>query len=121
MRVFRVVKSFVHASHGIKRTLLTERNFWIHILAAAVVFSLAALCKVSAVEWILLILVVSLVLVLELVNTAIEFLLDLLKPRLNHHVLLVKDATAGAVLVAAVAALAVGAIIFIPHFQLLIK
>jgi undecaprenol kinase len=61
------------------------------------------------------------VLAMELLNTALEYFTDLLKPRLHHYVLVIKDTMAAAVLITSLGALIIGLIIFIPHFIRLIK
>lgn len=69
----------------------------------------------------MVILLVVAVLAMELLNTALEYFADLLKPRLNHYVLVVKDVMAAAVLVTAMGALTIGLIIFLPHFLEIVK
>jgi diacylglycerol kinase len=65
-------------------------------------------------EWIALVLCIALVLVAELLNTAIEYLCDALHPDLHPEIGRAKDVAAGAVLIAALAAMTVGAILFLP-------
>lgn len=72
-------------------------------------------------EIILVVLLIMLVLIMELLNTAVERVMDLLKPRLHQYVLLIKDVMAGAVLLTSLAALVIGSIIFIPHLVALVK
>lgn len=69
----------------------------------------------SSTEWSVVFLAVALVLVLELLNSAVERIIDLLKPRLHHYVADIKDITAGMVLVASVGSVMVGLAIFMPH------
>ena len=111
-RFFRSVR---HAWHGVLSVYRTEQNFriqWVCALAANVCAQMFPL----ATEQRLIILVVSVsVLVLELLNSAVERLLDLLKPRLNDYAGEVKDVMAGAVLLTSFLALAVGASIFWPY------
>jgi len=110
--------SFVHAGRGLKFVLQNEHNAWIHAFLTVVVIFLAIVLRISAREWCLLILAMSLVWITETLNTAIEHLTDLVSP--DHHPLAgkVKDIAAGAVLLAAIAALLIGATIFIPHLQM---
>jgi len=109
--------SFVHAGRGLKFVLQDEHNAWIHAFLTVVVIVLGSVLKISAMEWCLLILAMALVWITETINTALEHLTDLVSP--EHHPLAgkVKDIAAGAVLLAAIAAVFVGILIFIPHLQ----
>lgn len=100
--------------------LREEPNFGIEVMVGGAVVLLAFLLHVSRVEFALLILVSMIVLVLELSNTAIEHLVDLLRPRLHESVRRVKDVVAAAVLVASLGAVTVGLLIFIPHILALL-
>lgn len=110
---------FVHAGRGLLLAFKTERNFRIHTAATLVIA--AALCVVPLAVWekVILLLVVAAVLVLELINSVLERMVDLVKPRLHQYVGDIKDLMAGAVLVAAVFAVLVGVVILGPHMKLL--
>ena len=112
----RLTKSFGHAAHGLGYTFVHENNFRVHTGAAMLVIFLGVFLKVSVRDWAVLVLVMALVLTLELINTAVEKLLDSVHPRLHATVGLVKDVMAGAVLLAAGAAVLVGGLVFIPYF-----
>jgi len=112
----RLIKSFGYALSGIAYTTKTQLNFKIHLLAIAVVTILGWFLKLTASEWLWIVLAIGLVLVAELVNTAIELLVDLVSPAFNPQAGKVKDIAAGAVLIAAAIAVVIGAIIFIPKF-----
>ncbi len=111
-----IAKSFFHAAKGIIYTLRNERNFQIESAAAGVVFLLMFLLPVSQMERVALVLAIMLVLSFELINTALERVMDILKPRVHPYARVVKDVMAGAVLVASCGALFIGAIIFFPYF-----
>ena len=113
------LKSFGYAINGIFYCLKTQHNFWIHLVAVAVVVSLGFLFDVSKAEWLFLIFAFGMVLSLEIVNTAIEFLVDLLSPEHQKIAGLAKDLAAGAVLIGAIAAAIIGLIIFVPKFLIL--
>lgn len=113
------LKSFGYAFHGIFYCLKTQHNFWIHLVAAAVVVSLGFLFDVSKAEWLFLIFAFGMVLSLEIVNTAIEFLVDLLSPEHQKIAGLAKDLAAGAVLIGAITAAIIGLMIFVPKFLIL--
>ncbi len=108
--------SFRHAFHGISSAFRTERNFRIHVLMGLGVFLAAYFLRVSFMEWMVLILCVFSMFVLELINTSIEFAVDLVHPEMGEGARLVKDIAAAAVLVFAFTAAVIGLIIFLPRF-----
>lgn len=96
--------------------LKEEQSFRIQVIAAVVIFILMLVLKIRNWEKIALILVISFVLVLELINSIFERVVDMMKPRVHYYVEAVKDIMAAAVFLASLAALAVGLIIFLPRF-----
>ncbi len=114
------MKSFGHAVRGIRLLVQSERNAQIHLLASAVVIVLGLTFSISPEEWGLLVLATGLVWAAEAVNTAVERVIDLCNP--EHHPIAgeAKDLAAGAVLLAAVAALVVGLILFLPRIGTLL-
>lgn len=113
LRTFTKALRFAWA--GLKLTFQREQNFRFQVAAAAGVLLLTALLPLTRTEAALLVLVATSVLVLELVNTVVETLLDLLQPRLHHYAGMVKDLMAAAVFLASLGALLVGLIILLPH------
>lgn len=105
-------RAFGCAMRGILTAVQTERNMKIHIAAALIVFIAAALLQLDRISWLFLVLAVSLVFIAELVNTAVEAIIDLVSP--EEHVLarVAKDTAAGAALVAAVFAVVIGIMVF---------
>jgi diacylglycerol kinase len=112
----RLIKSFGYALAGIGYTVKTQMNFKIHLTAIVAVLLTGWYFRLDSSEWLWIILAIGLVLVAELLNTAIELLVDLVSPGFNAQAGKVKDIAAGAVLVAAVIAVCIGAVIFIPKF-----
>lgn len=112
----RLFRSFSHALKGILFTLKGERNFQMELTAAGAVLLLMLWLPLSHTENLILILAITLVLVLELINTAIERIMDILKPRVHPYARVVKDVMAGAVFVASFGALLLGIMIFLPYF-----
>lgn len=110
----RLIKSFGYALSGIAYTVKTQLNFRIHLTAVLIVGLAGWYFQLSAHEWLWIILAIGLVLVAELLNTAIELLVDLVSPGFNEKAGRVKDVAAGAVIVAAFIAVLIGTIIFIP-------
>ena len=92
-----------------------HRNGQFHLAATIVVVSCGFYCRISSGEWLAVIICVSTVTALEAINTAIEYLTNLVSP--DYHPLAgkVKDMAAGAVLISAIGAAVVGGIIFIPR------
>lgn len=111
----RLGKSFRYAAKGIAKVAAEEPNFRIQLGLAGVVVVLMFLLGLRTPEKALLTLAIVLVLVLELVNSIFERMVDILKPRIHHYVEDIKDIMAGTVLVASVGALLIGALIFWPY------
>ena len=103
-----LVKSFRYAAEGIWHCIRHERNFRIHLVVAAYTLALAACLDLDAVRLAVLFLTVSIVFVLELLNTLAEAIVDLISPDRHPLAKVAKDVAAGAVLVSAVASVAVG-------------
>jgi len=108
------IKSFSYALKGIKLFFKTQHNAWIHACALLVVIILGIVLKVNISEWCWLILAMALTIITEMLNTAIEFLTDLVSPDFNSQAGKIKDVAAGAVLIAAIASFVIGMIIFLP-------
>lgn len=107
--------SFGHAFRGLKTLLQTQQNARIHALASVLVVAAGLIAGLSSTEWALIALAVAGVWTAEALNTAIEFLVDLASPELHPLAAKAKDVAAGAVLVAAMASVIVGALVFGPH------
>jgi undecaprenol kinase len=110
------VRSLRHATRGIFLAFRTERSFRIQMLIAAFVILFMTLLPLAAWERVVLLLAMASVLVLELLNSSVERLVDLLKPRLHEYVADIKDLMAGAVLLAALFSALLGLLILWPHF-----
>lgn len=110
-----LLESFSHAFDGIM-TGVEERNMKIHFGFTILVVLFGLLLKISATEWCLCFVLFGLILGLELVNTAIEAVVDLVTEEYRPLAKRAKDAAAGAVLIAAIMAAITGLIIFIPRF-----
>ncbi len=106
---------FIYAWNGLAAVFKTERNFRIHLIAAVLVIMAGVYFGVSPAKWGLLVLVIGLVLTAELFNTAVEKMIDYVKPDIHPAAGLIKDIAAGSVLLAALTAVAVGLIIFLPE------
>jgi len=110
-----LASSFRYASAGLRLFFATQRNARIQAALGGVALALAAAVRLSRVEWAVLVLVIALVLILEAVNTALEVLVDLATAEYHPLAKQAKDLAAGAVWLASLAALAVGALLFGPR------
>ncbi len=108
------IKSFEYALIGIKDFIVREHNARLHLAATVVVIVLAILLKTNFTETILLTIVIGLVWICELINTAIEKMIDFITLEKLPPIKYIKDIAAAAVLVAAIIALITGCLIFIP-------
>lgn len=107
--------SFNDAVHGLVRAARTQRNIRFHFLFAAGVVTLALLMRVGRTEFVLLTVVIGLVIVTELLNSAVEGVVDLLAEHSHPLAKAAKDVAAGAVLVAAGVALTCGYLLIAPR------
>jgi diacylglycerol kinase len=110
----RFSNSVVHAVSGLSRAWREEPNFRWESAAAILVIAGGLILKVSLAELALLILTSTMVMALELVNTMVEIVSDMLKPRLDSYIKNIKDVTAAAVALAAIGSLGVAACILVP-------
>ena len=108
----RLVDSFNFAIDGMISALRNEKHMKVHILAAIIIVILAIIINASKVEILIISLSVSFVLITELINTAVEAIIDLVSPERHPLAKLAKDVAAGAVLVAAINAVCVGYLLF---------
>lgn len=113
-RRYRGMQSFVDAGRGFVTVLRTEWNFRIHAVLAALVTVAGFVFRIDAGEWLAVVLSAGLVFMAEVFNTSLEYLADAVHPEADQGVGMAKDAAAGGVLIAAVAAAVVGAIVFLP-------
>lgn len=104
-----------YALHGIVYAFKHERNFQIECLIALVMIVLAFWLEITSVEKGILFVIIALVLGMELINTAFERVIDMLKPRVHPYARVVKDVMAGAVLFIAFIAVLIGILIFLPY------
>ena len=107
-------KSFFFAIQGISYTIKTQPNMRIHLGIAVIAGSAGFAFHISSAEWLALVIVISFIFILEILNTAIETLVDLYTEEYHHLAKIAKDTAAGAVMVAAIMSICVGLIIFLP-------
>ncbi len=115
-----VLRSFGPALAGVAWALKTQRNLQVHAMAAVLVVSLGFWLRLADWEWCVVLLATGLVWVAELLNTALEVLADRVTKEREDSIRRVKDTAAAAVLMAALAAVAVGLVVFVPKLWRLI-
>lgn len=114
--IVKRAKSFTHAGRGICVFLKSTHNAWMHVGAFVIAVALGVYLDITQTEWIAVILASGLVFTAEAFNTAIEIDIDLTSPEYHPAAKNTKDVAAGAVLISAVTALAVGLFVFLPYF-----
>lgn len=107
-------KSFGYAFAGISAVIRKERNMQIHCVMMVLVIMAGLFFSISTIEWCICLILFGLVMSLELVNTAVEAVVDLVTEERHPLAGLAKDAAAGAVLTASIMAAAAGLLIFVP-------
>lgn len=112
----KLFKSFRYAFRGLKYVFKNEQNFQIEVLIGIFIIILMFIFPTRTLEKIALFIVIFAVLVIELINTIFERVVDILKPRVHPYAQLVKDIMAAAVLISSAGAVIVGIIIFWPYF-----
>jgi diacylglycerol kinase (ATP) len=111
------VTSLNNAVNGFLHVLKTERNMRIHFLVGAAVLLFGVLLGVTRLEWILLCIAICFVFITEMINTVIEETVDMIEEEIHPQVRIIKDAAAGAVLVAVACALFVGFFVFSRYWR----
>ncbi|MFP7477820.1 diacylglycerol kinase family protein [Terribacillus saccharophilus] len=106
---------FRYAWNGIRWTFLEERNFRIHTIAAIIALIAGIIFRIGTPEWAAILLSIGFVIVTEMINTVVELMMDHLSPEHSEAAGLIKDIAAGAVLIAAITAICVGLVVFVPE------
>jgi len=109
------LRSFRYAGRGIITMVVSQHNAWVHAAASVAVVGAGLFAGLTRLEWFVLVLAIVSVWTAESLNTAFEFLCDVTSPEFHPLVEKAKDVAAGAVLITAVGALAIGALVFMPH------
>ncbi len=110
-------QKFLYALIGLWVTVKEEKSLLTHIFITMIVIGLGVWVKLSLTNWAILVVTISIVMGFEVLNTAMEALVDMISFQYNLKVKKVKDIAAGATLLVAIAAIVVGMLIFIPEFK----
>ncbi len=108
----RIYQSFKNAYQGIKIVLKSEKNFRIHLFITFIVILFAFYRDLEKIMWVGLLLIIAIVLALEIFNSAIERLVDMLAPKTHSFAKEVKDLLAAMVLIVVIFAIIIGFILF---------
>ncbi len=112
----RTSRKFTNAMKGMVVMVKEEKSLWVHLFATLIVIIMGFAFKISSSEWIAVIFAVALVIGFEIINTAIEYLVDIVSFEYNVKAKKIKDVAAMATLVVTIAAVIIGLIIFGPEF-----
>jgi diacylglycerol kinase len=116
----RLIKSFTYAFRGLFKIFREEQNLQVQSISAIIIIAISFAFQIKPWEWCAILICIALVILMETINSAVERMADLLKPRIHSYVKEMKDIMAAAVMIAAILAIAVGLIIFIPYFLVLL-
>lgn len=111
-----IFSSFINAFNGIKSAFITEYHMIMHCYFAIAVIICGVLFQISYYEWLVCLILIGLVLTLELINTAIEAMVNMITTDYNFYAKVAKDTSAGAVFVMSIISAVIGLIIFVPKF-----
>jgi len=107
--------SFGYALAGLRTIVVSQPHARIHIIAAILVIICGALVNIAGQDWLWLVVAIALVWITESINTAIEFLCDVVSPDYSENVKHAKDIAAASVFIASIAAVIIGTIVFQPY------
>lgn len=113
-------KSFGYAFEGIKIAFRNEPNMKIHVFMAFLALFLAIFLGLSKIEWLFLLFTIVNVLTLELLNTVLEAVVNLVSPQIKPHAKIAKDVSAAMVLLSAILSVVVGLVLFLPKILALV-
>lgn len=116
-RLEQLKKSLLYAFRGLSYTIRHEKNFQNELAVAVLVVIAMIYLDLAKWENVILFLVIMGTLIMELLNTVMERVVDMLKPGVHPYAKLIKDLMAAAVLVTSILAMVVGIIIFYPHLK----
>lgn len=110
------MKRFKYAFQGLLVLFNKDKKFLIHIICACFAILLSFYLKINIVEWFLIIIAIGFVLTFEAMNTALEYVVDLITDEYHELAKKAKDTAAASVMLASLIALVIGLIVFLPYF-----
>ena len=121
MNIVQLMESFKNAFAGLKHTLKTQRNMRIHFIIAILALLLSVFLKISRTELLMVFFSIFLVISMELFNTAVEIIIDMISSEYNIRAKIVKNVSAAAVLVAAFNAVIVAYLVVLDKLIQILK
>lgn len=115
IKIKRLAKSFRYAVKGLIKIFREEQNIRVQSFIGILALLAAIYFQISRMEWVVIILIIGLVILMEIINSAVERVADILKPRIDSYVKEIKDITAAAVMLASIISIIIGIIIFTPY------
>lgn len=106
-------RNFKYSFGGLRILLKTEKSFRLHVTIAIIVIAYSAYVQIERIYWVVLLMIIALILSLEIFNSAIERLVDILAPRTHGLAKEIKDLLAAMVLLTSIFAAAIGLIVFL--------
>lgn len=116
----KIIKSFSFAFEGLKTAFRQEANFKVHVIISIIVIAAAVFLRFNPIELLILLLTIALVVILELVNTSLETIVNLVEPDIKEQAKIAKDISAAAVLISTGVSIAVGLLLFAPKIIALV-
>jgi diacylglycerol kinase len=117
IKIRRLLKSFTYSFKGLRKIIQEEQNLKIQLIFGLIAAILGITFQVSRTEWMVLIISSTLVIFAEVLNSAVERVTDVLKPRINDYVKEIKDIMAAAVMISAISSVIIGIIVFYPYLK----
>jgi len=111
------MQSFTYALQGLSHVLKTQHNAWVHAMISITVLTTASVLQISTTDWRWVMSTITLVWFAEVINTAFEYVCDVISPNYHPSVEKAKDIAAAAVLICSVGASTVGITTFWPYIQ----
>ena len=121
MPLRKFIESANNAIEGILHTARTQRHLRYHLFAAVAVLIITYIFGLDRTDFLIISIAVILVLLSEMMNTAVEYVVDLLSPEYSEQARIAKDIAAGAVFITAFGAVVVGYIVLFPYFEKMFK
>jgi len=117
----KLIRSFSFAFDGLRLAVQVDQNVRFHLFVGAIALLLSFIFKIEKYDFFIVLISIFFVVITEMVNTAIEEMTNLIKEEHSREARIAKDVAAGAVFLAALFALIVGIIVFLPHFLNLLQ
>lgn len=119
--ITRFVRSFSFSISGLKYAYKYEQSMFVHVIATICVITANVIFKVQPIEWLITVLAIGMVLAAELINTAIEAIVDMVTLEFHPLAKIAKDCGSAATFVLAMMAAVIGIVVYLPHILEILK